>query len=279
MSADITEERIAEIRERLEKESLTHDTLEPKDYFAKMCGRLLNALLSARSQLAALQSVPQGVEVPELDHAALWDLFREDYYTVSRDAFDKVVRFTVNQIAARLVPTPPQAAPGAVVEVHPEEFRRDDRYIVLKRTDLERHATPAQLRELERTCGMVRAGRATEGKRLKSYVVVADNWPEYEETWAKIQARVTGIPQPIQPEELRVGPDEVVVDRDYLADLEESVIDTVDQLRVGFVLCENCGEQESTDTLDVMSMNLLPMIPRIEERRTSAQDHNGEGAK
>ncbi len=54
--------------------------------------------------------------VPELDHAALWDLFREDYYTVSRDAFDKVMRFTVNQIASRL------PAPCAGVGGVPEEY-------------------------------------------------------------------------------------------------------------------------------------------------------------
>lgn len=68
-------------------------------------------------------------------------------------------------------------------------FKREDRYVVLKRADLERHATPSQLRELERICEMIRAGRANEGKRLNSYVVVADDWPEYEGTWVKIQAR------------------------------------------------------------------------------------------
>ena len=44
-------------------------------------------------------------------------------------------------------------------------------------------------------------------------------------------------------------------------------------------MCESCGNDESLHDLDVMTMNLLPMIPRIEESRTSAQDHNGEGAK
>lgn len=257
MSTDITEERIAEIRERLEKESLTHDTLEPKDYFAKMCGRLLNALLSARSQLATLQPVPQGVEVPELDPGANphqrnienpgsfgWSLNR-----AYRDGYNEARK------NARLVPTPPQAAPGAVIEAG--EFRREDRYVVLKRTDLERHATPAQLRELERTCEMVRAGRMTEGKLLNSYVVVADNWPEYEETWAKIQARVTGIPQPIQPEGRRVGPDEVVVPRSAA----EYAI-----LAFDWIECPDSEHYEASRAFH-------------DALRTSAQDHNGEGAR
>ena len=76
-----------------------------------------------------------------------------------------------------------------------------------------------------------------------------------------------------------MGPDEVVVDRNYLADLEESVIDTVECLQNDRLMCESCGNDESLHDLDVMTMNLLPMIPRIEESRTSAQDHNGEGAK
>ena len=95
------------------------------------------------------------------------------------------------------VATPPNADTVPPVET---EFKREDRYIVIKRSDLERHATPAQLRELERTCEMIRFGRMNEGKRLNSYVVVADDWPEYEETWARIQARMTGTQiQDIRP--------------------------------------------------------------------------------
>lgn len=196
MSADITEERIAEIQ------LLAKHLRASGQIVGSVLSEILDAILSARSQLAALQSIPQGVEVPE---RAAWLSIEEmadaiysafgTHYMVCMDyarAIGAASILKADRIRARLAPTPPH---------------------------------------------------------------------------------------PLQPEDRRVGPDEVVVDRDYLADLEESVIDTVEQLRVGFVLCENCGEQESTDTLDVMSMNLLPMIPRIEERRTSAQDHNGEGAK
>lgn len=69
-------------------------------------------------------------------------------------------------------------------------------------------------------------------------------------------------------------PGMVGVDRDYLADLEEAVIDTVEQLECGFVMCENCGEQEETKTLDVMSMHLVPMKARIDALRSQA---GGEG--
>lgn len=78
----------------------------------------------------------------------------------------------------------------------PTEFKRDNRFLVLKWADLDRYATPAQLRELQRTCEMVRAGRWQESKRINSYVVVADDWPEYEPTWRAIEARMTGTALP-----------------------------------------------------------------------------------
>lgn len=154
----------------------------------------------------------------------------------------------------------------AVIKV--EEFRREDRYVVLKRTDLERHATPAQLRDLERTCGMVRAGRVTEGKRINSYVVVADDWPEYKETWAKIQARVTGIPQPLQPEELRVGPGEVVVGREEWEAVQEFA-DLIVPIRDNLSGISWIGKLS----------DVFAAYDRWYAVRTSAQAHNGEESK
>lgn len=55
MSADqITPEEIVGLRESLEREPLTHDTLEPKLYFPKMCGRLLDALTASRAEVQRL---------------------------------------------------------------------------------------------------------------------------------------------------------------------------------------------------------------------------------
>lgn len=66
---------------------------------------------------------------------------------------------------------------------------------------------------------------------------------------------------------LELMPDDVVVNRNYLADLEETVIDSVEALQRGFVLCENCDEQEDTADLDVMVLHLLPMKERIDATR------------
>lgn len=237
MSTDITEERIAKLRRAIESAEQGGESVD-----SDVARELLDALLSARSQLAALQSVPQGVEVPELDPGANphqrnidnpgsfgWILNR-----AYRDGYDEARK------NARLVPTPPQAAPGPAI-LNPPKQDRDC-------GDCTRLAICNG--ELACLCGPT--GKMFDRKETD---------------------------HPLQPEERRVGPDEVVVDRNYLADLEESVIDTVERLQNDRLMCESCGNDESLHDLDVMTMNLLPMIPRIEESRTSAQDHNGEGAK
>ena len=66
-----------------------------------------------------------------------------------------------------------------------------------------------------------------------------------------------------------LGEGMVAVDRVYLSDLEETVIDATESLDRGFVVCQNCGEQEDTKTLDVMSMGLMPMKTRIDALRAN----------
>lgn len=66
------------------------------------------------------------------------------------------------------------------------KFKREDRYLVLKRKDLERldMRMQGQLNEW-----LSRA--ATELPR-RNYVVVESDWPEYETVFKMIEARVTG---------------------------------------------------------------------------------------
>ena len=66
-----------------------------------------------------------------------------------------------------------------------------------------------------------------------------------------------------------LGEGMVAVDRVYLSDLEETVIDATESLDRGFVVCQNCGDQEDTKTLDVMSMDLMPMKTRIDALRAN----------
>lgn len=73
------------------------------------------------------------------------------------------------------------------------DFRREDRYVVLKRSDLQKHAAVTDLYALDRILEVVALGRAAEGKQpTQQYVVVAADWPEYEVVWELIRARVEG---------------------------------------------------------------------------------------
>ena len=72
------------------------------------------------------------------------------------------------------------------------EFKREDRYLVFKLSDVERHLTPGERQQLARLAEVQRVGRSESGKPLLECVVVEADWPEYEQTWNAIEARVTG---------------------------------------------------------------------------------------
>ena len=72
------------------------------------------------------------------------------------------------------------------------EFKREERYIVFKLSDVEEHFTPGEKQQLARLVEVQRVGREEAGKAPLECVVVESDWPEYEPTWKAIEARVTG---------------------------------------------------------------------------------------
>ena len=82
----------------------------------------------------------------------------------------------------------------ACAKAQPIEFKREDRYIVIKRTDLDKYVPSYSIESLESILQTVLEGRKADGKPLLECVVVESDWPEYETTWAAIEARVTGKP-------------------------------------------------------------------------------------
>lgn len=67
-------------------------------------------------------------------------------------------------------------------------FEREERYIVLKKTDLNK-ALPTDLwRNLEEICDTVNYFRGLKGPL--ECVVVEKDWPEYEVVWKLIEDRV-----------------------------------------------------------------------------------------
>ncbi|WP_236054305.1 hypothetical protein [Pseudomonas arcuscaelestis] len=72
-------------------------------------------------------------------------------------------------------------------------FRREDRYIVIKRSDLER-LPAAQRHNFSRSCRIVHEQMFAAGAPSRSFLTIESDWPEYEPVWSMIETRVTGQP-------------------------------------------------------------------------------------
>ena len=116
------------------------------------------------------------------------------------------------------------------------EFKREDRYMVFKISDVVEHCTKTEALHLARLYEIQRVGRKDAGKVELECVVVESDWPEYEPTWKAIEARVTGAqPAPSTPDCWKPIPE------------KHPTFDLVDlRLADGSVLCE-CVPQSDGD--------------------------------
>jgi hypothetical protein len=69
-------------------------------------------------------------------------------------------------------------------------MQRELRYIVLKNIDVQRALTNCEYAILIELCQKIKAHRLDRGAGPLCCVVVEHDWPEYEPTWAAIEARV-----------------------------------------------------------------------------------------
>lgn len=69
-------------------------------------------------------------------------------------------------------------------------FTREDRYLVLKRSDIEAGLYEGEALFLDRLARLVESSRINHGKPPLKCVVVESDWPEYEPTWEAIQKRM-----------------------------------------------------------------------------------------
>jgi len=63
------------------------------------------------------------------------------------------------------------------------EFKREDRYIVFKLSDVERYLTDADRAHLAMMKNEIDAGRDCANKPPFKGLIVESDWPEYEPTW------------------------------------------------------------------------------------------------
>jgi hypothetical protein len=72
------------------------------------------------------------------------------------------------------------------------EFKREQRYVVLKIKDLLAHVPPAMIEQVDVVGQMIAEGRARDGKPPFNAVVVEQDWPEFDLIWEIIEARMSG---------------------------------------------------------------------------------------
>jgi len=70
------------------------------------------------------------------------------------------------------------------------KFERENRYIVIKRSDLPEDLPKVFYDTLLRICDAVDQERVKRRKTVLKCVVVEHDWPEYEPTWAAIKKRM-----------------------------------------------------------------------------------------
>lgn len=70
------------------------------------------------------------------------------------------------------------------------EFKRENRYIVLKRSDIDRYLSMESKRELLEICEQLQQGRLNDDRADLKCVIVESDWPEYEAVWDMIESRI-----------------------------------------------------------------------------------------
>lgn len=74
------------------------------------------------------------------------------------------------------------------------EFKREERYIVIKHADADAVLTQPEQATLYRLCTKILAHRQKRGKVPLQCVVVEHDWPEFEPTWKAIEERMSKEP-------------------------------------------------------------------------------------
>jgi hypothetical protein len=80
-------------------------------------------------------------------------------------------------------------------------FRREDRYIVIKRNDMEKASADIR-RSFSGQCRKLHDSMLISGAPARMFLVIESDWPEYEPAWQMIERRMTGQPPVTAAEEL-----------------------------------------------------------------------------
>ena len=70
-----------------------------------------------------------------------------------------------------------------------EQFRLEDRYVVLKIKDIEKYLHDRDLKELNLILTLISAGREADGRQVLEAIVVEKDWPEYGIVYSMLERR------------------------------------------------------------------------------------------
>lgn len=79
------------------------------------------------------------------------------------------------------------------------EFKREDRYLVFKRSDIEKYLNEGNRGTLNGLTWLIDHHRKDDGKQPLQCVVVEHDWPEHEQVWKMIEARCSANEAPEKP--------------------------------------------------------------------------------
>lgn len=142
------------------------------------------------------------------------------------------------------------------------EFTKEDRYLVIKRSDIKSALDGEMQSALQHIAQTVEAERSSLGKPVLECVVVESDWPIYEHVWNMVEAITANYPTEL--DQLRKDNTELVsVFKEILGNVEEMTAYSEDG---GYVV--NALSEADVDVINETLNNLS--IP-------SCADWSGEG--
>lgn len=116
-----------------------------------------------------------------------WKLVPIEPTTAMLEQFDMDTRGVCKNIYSAMLAAAPSPEGG---EAMTKEFKRENKYLVLKIDDINKYLSDEQQLKLDCLVTKIRLGRLHEGKHDQQYVCIAADWPMYEQVWAMVQTFV-----------------------------------------------------------------------------------------
>lgn len=72
-------------------------------------------------------------------------------------------------------------------------MERENRYIIIKRKDVDKYLSHDQKNQLAQICMRLAASREADGRPNIKAAVIESDWPMYEQVWQLVEEWVNGV--------------------------------------------------------------------------------------